>query len=157
MSPLLKLSGAVALLTLSVPAMAQPVEITARAMVEMRKAAPDGTTKITLAPVARVTPGDRVVYQLTYRNTGREPARDLVIANPVPANLVYAGAADGGVEPELSVDGTRFGPLSQLAVHTADGATRPATTADVRVVRWRLADPIAAGGYGQVSFRAILK
>ncbi len=66
-----------------------------------------------MAAAARVTPGDRIVYQLSYRNSGREPARDLVIANPVPANMAYAGAAEGSAEPELSVDGTRFGSLAQ--------------------------------------------
>jgi len=157
MSQLIKIGGAVALLAIPVTAFAQPVEITARAMVEQRKAAADGTTKITLASAARVTPGDRIVYQLNYRNSGREPARDLVIANPVPANMVYAGAAEGSLEPELSVDGTRFGTLPQLTVRAANGQVRPALAADVRVVRWRLAAPVAAGGSGQVAFRAILK
>lgn len=157
MSHLMKLGGAVALLAIPAAGLAQPVDLTARAMVEQRKAAPDGTTKITLAPAARVTPGDRIVYQLSYRNTGREPARDLVIANPVPANLVYAGTAEGSAEPELSVDGTRFGRLQQLTVRTADGKVRPALSTDIRVVRWRLNDPVPAGGSGQVAFRAILK
>ncbi|MEI9849932.1 MAG: hypothetical protein WDN24_02535 [Sphingomonas sp.] len=79
-----------------------------------------------------------------------------MIANPVPAGLIYSGPAEGSPEPELSVDGTRFGTLSQLSVRTTAGS-RAATPADVRVVRWRLARPVAAGGSGQVSFRAILK
>ena len=157
MSHLMTIGGAVALLMVPAISMAQPVEITAKAMVEQRKAATDGTTKITLAAAARVTPGDRIVYQLNYRNSGREPARDLVIANPVPANMLYVGAAQGSAEPELSVDGSRFGTLSQLTVRGANGQVRPALAADVRVVRWRLTDPVAAGGSGQVAFRAILK
>lgn len=156
MSHLMKIGGAVALLAIPATALAQPVEITAHAMVEQRKAAADGTTRITLA-AARVTPGDRIVYQLSYRNSGREPARDLVIANPVPANMTYAGAAEGSAEPELSVDGTTFGSLAQLTVRAADGRVRPALATDVRVVRWRLATPVAAGGAGQVAFRAVLK
>jgi uncharacterized repeat protein (TIGR01451 family) len=157
MSHLMKIGGAVALLAIPATALAQPVEITAHAMVEQRKAAADGTTKITLANAARVTPGDRIVYQLSYRNSGREPARDLVIANPVPANMTYAGAVEGSAEPELSVDGTKFGSLAQLTARAADGRVRPALATDVRVVRWRLATPVAAGGSGQVAFRAILK
>lgn len=144
------------LLGATAPAIAQPVDLLAKVFVEQRTAAADGSVKIILAPAARVTPGDRVVYQFAYRNTGAQVARDLVIANPVPANLVYTGPAAGSPEPELSIDGSRFGPLGQLSVRTASGATRAATAADVRVVRWRLA-PLAGGAAGQVAFRATLK
>jgi uncharacterized repeat protein (TIGR01451 family) len=156
MISLMKIGASAALFASALPATAQPVELVTRVMVEMREPARDGTTRIVLAPAARVTPGNRVVYQISYRNTGREAARDLVIANPVPAGLIYAGPAQGSPEPELSVDGARFGTLSQLSVRTVTG-TRAATSADVRVVRWRLVKPVAAGGSGQVSFRAILK
>ncbi|RYY27117.1 MAG: DUF11 domain-containing protein [Sphingomonadales bacterium] len=135
--------------------LASPVSITAKVMVETRKAAADGTVKIVLAPAARVTPGDHVVYQVTVQNSGREVARDLVVANPVPAGLVYAGAAADSPEPELSIDGVRFGALSQLAVRSG-GVSRAALPTDVRVVRWRIAS-VAAGGNAQLSFRAKLK
>jgi len=147
----LKAGAAMALFCIAAPAIAQPVAITTKVMVETRKPAPDGTTRIVLMPAARVTPGDRVVYQISYRNSGAQPARDLVIANPVPAGLVYAGVANGTPAPELSVDGTRFGTLAQLSVRG-----RPATAADVRVVRWRVAS-LAGGTTGQVSYRATLK
>ncbi|RYD92976.1 MAG: hypothetical protein EOP61_24495, partial [Sphingomonadales bacterium] len=42
-----------------------PISITAQVMVETRKSAADGTVQIVLAPAARVTPGARVVYQIT--------------------------------------------------------------------------------------------
>lgn len=156
MKSFVTLAGMAALLAAAAPALAQPVELVTKVMVETRKPATDGTTRIVLAPAARVVPGDRVVYQIGYRNSGNQPATGLVIANPVPAGLIYVGAAQGSPEPELSVDGTRFGTLAQLSVRTPTG-TRPATNADVRVVRWRLAKPVAAGASGQVSFRAILK
>ena len=148
-------AGALALV--ATPAIAAPVEVTARAMTEQRQAASDGTTRIALVPVGRITPGDRVVYQLAYRNAGALPARDVVIANPVPRDLVYAGPADGSAAPEVSVDGITFGLLSQLRTRGADGASRPAALADVRVVRWRIGNPVAPGGHGQLAFRAILK
>ena len=59
--------------------------------------------------------------------------------------------------PELSVDGKTFGSLGSLRIATADGKTRAAAPADVRVVRWHLAQPVAPGGEGQVAFRALLK
>ena len=152
MSPLIKIGGAVALLAAPVQALAKPVELGTKVLVETRKPAPDGTTRIQLTPAAKVMPGDRVVYQISYRNTGSQPASNVVISNPVPQGLTYAGAAGNSPEPELSADGVHFGTLAQLGAHSP----RPVTAADIRVVRWRL-DPIAGGGSGQVAFRAVLK
>jgi uncharacterized repeat protein (TIGR01451 family) len=152
MNSLMKAGAFAAFAAAAMPAAAQPVELVTKVLVETRKPAADGTVRIVLAAAARVTPGDRVVYQIAYRNNGAKPASDLVIANPVPAGLVYAGPAQGSPEPELSADGSHFGTLAQLRV-----AGRAATAADVRVVRWRLARPVAPGATGQVSFRAILK
>lgn len=146
---------AAALLMAPLPAFAQGVVLKTNVLSEVREAAANGTTRIRLAPAARVTPGDRVVYQIGFKNTAKQAASNVVITNPVPAGLAYAGAAEGSPAPELSVDGVRFGTLSQLTVR-AGGITRAATGADVRIVRWKLA-PIAAGTSGQVSFRAILK
>lgn len=158
MPVLLKSGGAFALLAIAVPALAvgNPVSITSRVLAEVHKPAADGTTRVELAAPGRVTPGDRVVYQITVRNSGSQAARDLVIANPVPAQLAYAGPAQGSPAPELSIDGQRFAPIAQLTARGANGQLRPATMADVRVVRWRLAS-VPAGGSANVSFRAILK
>lgn len=152
MISLMRAGPLAAAIAMAPPAAAQAVQLVTKVLVETRKPAADGTTRIELATAARVTPGDRVVYQIIYRNPGREAARDLVIANPIPAGLVYAGAAHGSTEPELSVDGRDFGTLAQLRV-----GVRTATAADVRVVRWRLAQPVAPGASGQVAFRAVLK
>ena len=80
-----------------------------------------------------------------------------MIANPIPANLVYAGPAANSPAPDVSVDGTAFAPLAALRVRGADGVERAATPADVRAVRWRLPAPVAAGADGEMAFRATLK
>lgn len=152
MRTILLLAGLIA----AVPAIAGPVEISSVVLAETRAAAADGTTRVSLAPAARVTPGDRVVFQIEYRNTGKQAASGIVIANPVPAAMNYVSPAEGSPAPELSIDGTTFGPLSTLKVRDA-GALRAAVAADVRVVRWRLAQPVAPGAKGQVAFRAVLK
>lgn len=152
----MRLSLLLAGLVAAVPAVAGPVEIKTTVLAEKRSAAADGTTSVGLASAARVTPGDKVVYRIEYRNNGTQAASGLVIANPVPAAMQYVSPAEGSPAPELSVDGTTFGPLSALKVREG-GAVRPAVAADVRVVRWRLAQPVAPGAKGQVAFRAILK
>lgn len=151
------LGGFMAAATIAPAMAAEPVKITATVLAEQREAAADGTTRVRLVPAGRIVPGDHVVYRLSVSNSGPKPASGVVIANPVPAGMQYAGPAANSPAPELSVDGKTFGPLSTLRVATADGKSRAAAPADVRVVRWRLAQPVAPGGEGQVAFRALLK
>jgi uncharacterized repeat protein (TIGR01451 family) len=149
---------AVAALAPSLAAAVSPaLVIKAAVLREERVAAADGSTATRLVAPTRVTPGDRLVYQLSYRNGGTAPATGVVIAYPVPEHLQYAGAATPSAAPELSVDGKTFGPLPTLLVRGPGGTSRPAQAADVRVVRWRLSRPVAAGGEGTVAFRALLK
>lgn len=136
---------------------AGPVNITTTVLAETRIPAANGTTQIKLVPAKRVVPGDHVVYQIQVTNSGAKPASGVVIANPVPASMQYAGPATNSPAPEVSADGKSFGQLASLRIATADGRARPATAADVRVVRWRLAQPVPAGGAQQVAFRALLK
>lgn len=155
MSALFRIA-AVAALAVPFQAVAAPVELNTHVLVEAKKAAADGSVKISLVPAGHAVPGDHVVYQIAYRNNGKQPASNVVITNPVPAQLAYAGPSANSPAPEVSTDGVRFGALSQLSVRGADGRVRAATAADVRVVRWRI-NPIAPGGSGQVAFRATIK
>ena len=130
----------------AVPAIAEPVQITNQVMSEKHIAASDGTTRIELVPAARVTPGDKLVYQITYGNTGSQPVSDFVVSNPIPKGVAY-----------LAVDGTTFGSLAALRVKDPNGALRPADASDVKAVRWRLTQPLAAGSHGQFAYEAMLK
>lgn len=113
----------------------------------------NGRSITKLIPAARVSPGDDVVYVLSYANGGTKRADNVVITNPIPANLAFVGA-EGAV---VSVDGgTSYGPLAELRLPGADGSSRLATAADVTHVRWTLA-PIAPGSKGEVTYRARLK
>lgn len=148
------------LASLAVPAAAlaaSPLQIVSSVMVEQRVAARDGTTSLRFVAPARVVPGDRVMLVLAYRNTGGQPLTDVVLANPVPSGMTYRGPADGSPAPDLSVNGTTFGPLASLKVPTSGGGARPATAADVTAVRWRLRTPIAAGAGGRLAFHAVVK
>lgn len=149
---------ALAVATLSTaPALAGPLQVTSTVLVETRTAAADGTTRIALAKPARVVPGDRVVFVLGYRNTGREPIANLVLANPLPPAIAYRAPRAGSPAPELSVDGRTYGTLAALTVALPGGGSRPARPDDVTAVRWRLSTPLAAGGQGELAFQAALK
>jgi uncharacterized repeat protein (TIGR01451 family) len=149
--------GAALAVALATPSLAAgPITVTTKVMTQTRSSAADGTTRIALAPVSKIVPGDAVVYQIAYQNTGKQPITDFVLSNPLPPQVEYRAPANGSPAPDLSVDGTAFGPLAALRVKTAAGF-RPATPSDVKIVRWRLSQPVAAGSKGQMSFQAVLK
>jgi len=130
---------------------AEPLRLETRILAEKRVAAADGTTRVALSPATRAGPGDPVVVEVRYRNVGRQSLGGVVIANPVPRDLAYR-APRTGPAPELSVDGRTFGPIASLRV-----GTRAATLADVTHVRWRLSDPVTAGGGGEFAFQAVVR
>ena len=138
-------------------AAAGPLQVTSSILVESRSAAADGTTRIALVKPSKVTPGDKVIFVLSYRNTGAQPLANVVLDNPLPRQIAYRSANPGSPAPDVSVDGKTFGSLATLRVRSLDGSTRAAGPNDVTSVRWRLASPLAAGSQGQFAFQAVLK
>ena len=134
---------------------ATPIVIDSTAFQEVEVTAPDGTTSTKLEPAARIAPGAVVVYEISYRNEGAEPATNVAINNPVAGELVFLEAS---VEPTaVSVDGGKqYGSLETLTVAGADGAPRPARPSDVTNLRWTIAS-LAPNASGKVSFRARVK
>lgn len=118
----------------------------------------DGETETRLVPVGTVTPGDRVIYTITFRNIGVEPAENVVITNPIADSLTYLdGSAFGpGTTIEFSVDGgTAYADASTLTV-TEEGVSRTATAEDYTHVRWVMNNDLAAGAQGVARFTAVL-
>ena len=137
-------------------ALAAPdVTINSAAFVERTVQDASGKPKTVLEAPRVVTPGDRVVFVLTYRNGSAQPATGFVINNPLPAAVSYESAE--GAQPVVSVDGGKsWGPLAALKITQPDGTIRPATAADVTHLRWTFA-AIAPGQSGKLSFRGVVK
>lgn len=129
--------------------------LTSAVFKEVETPGPNGAV-MSRKPAARVTPGDQVVYVLTYRNGGTRPADGVVVTNPLAKDLVYAGPADAR-PPMVSIDGQTFGPLAALSKTGANGARVAAAAADVTSIRWTFDQPVPAGGEVQLAFRARLK
>jgi uncharacterized repeat protein (TIGR01451 family) len=88
--------------------------------------AADGTMHKERVPAATVVPGTEVIYVITYHNVGKQPAADVVITNPIPAELAYRPEPGPGpsAAPEVSVDaGKSWGAL---AIALGDGRRRQA-------------------------------
>ena len=151
-----KACSAACVLMTATPALSAPIEISNVVFQEVEVRQPDGSVKRTLAPAATVTPGDEIVYVLTIRNTGVSPAEQLVVTNPLPADVAFV-APEGTTAPKVSIGGERFGALTELTVSTADGRTRPAQPSDVTHLRWDLSVPLPPQGERQVSYRGQLK
>ena len=135
---------------------AQDVSLSSEVSVEKTIKDANGDTKIVRQKPEVVTPGDRLLFVLSYKNQGAQPATGFAVTNPVPAEVAYAAAEGSGAQ--VSVDGGKsWGQLPALAVSAPDGTRRAAAPADVTHIRWNLAQPIAAGSGGQLSFRGIVK
>jgi uncharacterized repeat protein (TIGR01451 family) len=119
-----------------------------------------GVTKTRLVPVATAVPGTEVIYTITYRNLGAQPAENVVIANPIPTAVVLReGSAFGsGTDIEFSADGGKtWGRTGEVRIKGADGIERTAGAADYTHLRWRVMSPVAPKATGFVRYRAILR
>ncbi len=118
-----------------------------------------GELRTRLVAAEKVVPGDEVIYTVTFKNVGDEPAENVVITNPISADLTYvAGSAFGASSSvQFSVDGGKnFAAAEDLTV-SEDDAARLATPEDYTHVRWLFSNDLAPGAQGVVRFRARLK
>lgn len=110
-------------------------------------------------PFTKLLPGEEVTYTITCTNSGAEPAENVVVSLPIPAETIATiPAAPQGVEVSCAIgDCTEFGQLADLRVVAPDGASRPAAPEDVRQLRWKFTQPIPPGATRTVDCRARLK
>lgn len=148
-----------AMLALSAPAAAfaaDNVALSSEVFVERVKPGPDGKPIVVRETPKVVTPGDKLVFELAYRNQGAQPATGFALTDPIPGAVSFAGAESPGAT--FSVDGGKsWGPLASLRIAQAGGASRAATPADVTHIRWSFSQAIPAGASGKLSFRGVVK
>lgn len=153
-----------ALLALPVAARAQQkgaIDLTTKAEVDVTSTNAKGEKEVRRVEASQtnVVPGDTVIFTVSYVNKGSKPASDVAVKNPVPEHMVYVDkSAEGtGTKIEFSADkGKTFSAQDKLKIKTPDGKERPATAADINLIRWTVAK-LAPGGKGSVSFRAKVK
>ena len=119
----------------------------------------DGLQRTQLVAATEVVPGDEVVYTITFHNISDEAAENVVVTNPIAAELTYIdrSAFGPGARIEFSVDGGRsYAVAEQLVVLEDDEETRPARPEDFTHIRWSMAADLVAGAQGVARFRARL-
>jgi uncharacterized repeat protein (TIGR01451 family) len=145
------------MMTSSLAAQAAGVQLTNSVFKEVESKTAAGKTETKLVPAGVVVPGDKVLFIMGYKNAGAKPAGNVIITNPVPNEVQYIRAQDGG-EPVVSVDGGKtFGSLASLTIRNTDGSSRSARASDVTHVRWQITRTLTPGETGQVSFRGQLR
>jgi uncharacterized repeat protein (TIGR01451 family) len=133
------------------------VEIKISAEVEVKVKTADGREEVKRVPAAKVPPGEVVIYTLNAKNTSEKPASDVVMTDPIPAQMEYVdgSVSADGARVTFSVDGGKsFAAKESLKVRGEDGAMRAALPADFTHIRWQLEKPLAPGEVRAVSFRA---
>ena len=120
----------------------------------------DGVQKMELVRATNVVPGEKVLFTVTYANTGDQPAERVTITNPVPEHMAYVDESATGDNTSIlfSVDGgDSFAAAPDLRVSNTDGTQRPAGASDYTHVRWIVGSDIAPGASGTVQFTATVK
>jgi uncharacterized repeat protein (TIGR01451 family) len=119
-----------------------------------------GETQIDLVPVDKALPGEELIIRITYTNSGTEPARNIVVINPVPDHMFYvAGSAAGDLtEPTFSIDsGKSFDVPEKLLVEGEEGKMKTAPAELYTHIRFRRIEALDPGLSDNVFFRAVLK
>ncbi|HPF23573.1 MAG: hypothetical protein R3C08_07215 [Hyphomonas sp.] len=117
----------------------------------------DGSTETEYVPTEAVEHGEELAYVVSFRNEGAEPADGVVVAVPVPQDMVYV--EDSVIADDASVDfsvdgGKSFAPREGLLVEDGE-TTRQAYAAEITHVRWTFTR-VVPGEEGMLAFHAVL-
>ena len=87
-------------------------------------------------------PGDVIEYVATYRNTGKEPIRNLQATLPIPAETEWLSGSARPAGAQASLDGQAFAatPLKRKVKRGTQEAEEEVPLREYRALRWRLAE-----------------
>ena len=152
------------LLTGIVHAQQENAKLTLKTTAEKEvKTKKDGKIEIKRIPLEKATPGDIVIYTITYTNSGKGPVVDAVIVDPVPAGVSYIENTAEGKDAEItySIDNglSWHKPPITTLFKKPDGTmgTKNVTADQYKHIKWALKKPVPAGQSGQVSFKVKVK
>lgn len=136
------------------------IKFTSFAEVEVIKVNAKGEKVKSRQPATLLQPGEFAIYTNTFTNTGKKPAENVVINNPIPDNTVYVdgSATETGFNVVFSADkGQSFGKPAELMVADGKGGKRPADPKEYTNIRWTMQAPLKPGATGVVEFRVRVK
>jgi uncharacterized repeat protein (TIGR01451 family) len=117
-------------------ASAQPGAVETR--LEARKVDRAADGRETLGDAQSARPGDVIEYTASYRNTGKQPVRNLEATLPIPGNTEYLEGTVQPAQAKASVDAHAFGtlPLHRRVVRDGKPVDEPVPLREYRYLRW---------------------
>jgi uncharacterized repeat protein (TIGR01451 family) len=139
---------------------ANDITFTSVAEIETAQVNAEGERILVRQPADLVQPGEVAIYTNSFTNTGKQPAEDIVVNNPVPVNTEYlnGSATEKGYELLFSVDqGKTYGKASELTIPDGKGGERKAEPKEYTNIRWTRLEPLKPGATGVLEFRVRVK
>lgn len=105
---------------------------------EARKVVRAADGKESFAPAESARPGDVIEYVATYRNTGKQPLRNLEATLPIPDNTEFVPGSVHPSNAKASVDAKSFAdmPLKRRVVRDGKPIEALVPARDYRSLRW---------------------
>lgn len=151
-----------ATLLLAVPAWAKP-QVTVSITAEKEITVIEKNKSVTKRVAAKeFTPGETILYTLSYQNSGTDTASNVVIDDPIPAGTVLVpGSASETGDLAFSIDHGKTYKKPTLLTYefkTGDGKKekRVASPEEYTNIRWTI-PVIPAGTKGTVQFKVKVK
>lgn len=120
----------------------------------------NGKTSYNYIEPGTALPGDVMMYVISFENIGAEPAKGVVINDPVPNNSKYRinSATGKNTKITFSIDGGEsFGNPDNLIVKDKNGKEWKAKPESYTHIRWVYNKPLAPGEKSEVSFKTQIK
>ena len=127
-------------------AQAQPAGNAVETKLEARKVSKAADGKETLVAAGDAKPGDVIEYVATYRNTGKQPVRNLDATLPIPDQTEYLPGSEKPAGARASLDVRTYGamPLTRKVNRDGRDVDAPVPAREYRFLRWH-ADTLAPG------------
>lgn len=128
--------------------------------VKVKKA---GKTVVDRIPVQKTARGDILVYTITYFNTGKTPAMNAEIVDPLAPEVIIIPDSVEGKDTEInaSIDNGRTWQKLPVMMEfkKPDGTTEVKAVPPERYshIKWIVKKPIQPGQSGKVSFKVKVK
>jgi uncharacterized repeat protein (TIGR01451 family) len=120
---------------------------------EARKVVRAADGQESFAPATAAKPGDVIEYAATYRNTSRDPVRNLEATLPIPGNTEFVPGSARPDSAKASVDSRAWAdmPLKRKVLRDGREVEEQVPFREYRYLRWF---PGALGGEKSMTFTA---
>jgi uncharacterized repeat protein (TIGR01451 family) len=135
------------------------VALTTTAEKEIEVKNEDGELERKRITAERVIPGEEVIYTISARNEGADPAENVVITDPIPEHMTYVAGSAAGMSTDVRFSiagGESWDTADALRVIDAQGVAHRASAEDYTHIQWTFTRSLEPGEDGTVHFRATL-